>query len=548
MRGVGSLDKIQIQNVRSLKDTGEVTLSPITLLVGENSSGKSTFLRLFPLIKQSISKRTDGPLLWAGDVDDYVDFGSFAETVTNDGSADMTFCFSFAVATRDDSAGMGLSMRSPKFKKMRNNLPDTCSVRYSITISQYSGHEYISKLNVRINRSRFEFELPPTASEGKITVDGIPIQRASNQKRRTAFMYSHTEFARSAIFEYNLPLISDVVNRLTKQFVSDEPEMITSDGFFFSNQRSYAISLMQFIGECLCLGNSPDVIQEYMIPPATKSADIIDEMYQNIIVTLSRQDASANRKTFADFELLFLYSFFSHIEDYLSAYFRRVHYIAPLRASAERYYRLRNLAIDEVDYQGKNLAMFLSGLEPRRLAEFQKWTQKYFGFHVLVHKSGGHLSIKITLGSAKEAVNMSDTGFGYSQILPIITQIWDLSTNPRPTRVPQKKVPLVIAIEQPELHLHPALQSKLARALLSSLQLAKDNGYNLQLLIETHSETILNYFGLAITRGALSSRDVSVVLFDKKPQTGHTEVRCTGFNDDGYLKDWMVGFFSPKEW
>ena len=77
-----NLKAIQIKNVRSLVDTGAVPLSPITVLVGENSSGKSTFLRTFPLVKQSIMKRTDGPLLWAGDLDDYVDFGSFSETLT----------------------------------------------------------------------------------------------------------------------------------------------------------------------------------------------------------------------------------------------------------------------------------------------------------------------------------------------------------------------------------------------------------------------------------------------------------------------------------
>jgi len=98
MRGVGRLDKIQIKNIRSLKDSGQIALSPITLLVGENSSGKSTFLRLFPLIKQSISKQTDGPLLWAGDVDDYIDSGSFAETITNDGSTTMMLCFSFPIS------------------------------------------------------------------------------------------------------------------------------------------------------------------------------------------------------------------------------------------------------------------------------------------------------------------------------------------------------------------------------------------------------------------------------------------------------------------
>ena len=62
MGGDCVLKKIGIKNVRSLENTGMIQLAPITLLVGENSSGKSTFLRTFPLIKQSISKRTDGPI------------------------------------------------------------------------------------------------------------------------------------------------------------------------------------------------------------------------------------------------------------------------------------------------------------------------------------------------------------------------------------------------------------------------------------------------------------------------------------------------------
>lgn len=50
------------------------------------------------MIKQSPGKRANGPVLWAGDVDDYVDFGSFNETVTNDGSKYMTFTFHFEFA------------------------------------------------------------------------------------------------------------------------------------------------------------------------------------------------------------------------------------------------------------------------------------------------------------------------------------------------------------------------------------------------------------------------------------------------------------------
>ena len=103
---------------------------------------------------------------------------------------------------------------------------------------------------------------------------------------------------------------------------------------------------------------------------------------------------------------MFFYSFFSEIEEYLKIYFRQVHYIAPLRATAERYYRLRNLAIDEVDYQGKNLAMFLGGLSEKRMNKFQEWTQEYFGFRVVVEKKGGHLSVKISLSDDMDPVNM----------------------------------------------------------------------------------------------------------------------------------------------
>ena len=143
---------------------------------------------------------------------------------------------------------------------------------------------------------------------------------------------------------------------------------------------------------------------------------------------------------------------------------------------------------------------------------------------------------------------MSDTCFGYSQILPIITQIWDLSTSQQPCNSPTKQAPLVIAIEQPELHLHPALQAKLAKAFIASIKLAESNGYQLQMLIETHSETIINFFGQAIAAKKLSNKDVSVVLFDRDRGTKHTKVRTSGYDSDGYLTNWPVGFFAPKEW
>ena len=70
--------KIGLKNFRSLKDVGPIEIRPITILVGENSSGKSSLTRLFPLLRQSVEVRSNTPVLWFGDI---VDFGSFDSVV-----------------------------------------------------------------------------------------------------------------------------------------------------------------------------------------------------------------------------------------------------------------------------------------------------------------------------------------------------------------------------------------------------------------------------------------------------------------------------------
>ncbi len=79
------MDGIQIKNLRRLVDTGLVKLKPITLLVGANSSGKSTFLRVLPLFKQSVNAKIIGPILWYGRE---VDFGSYS-TALRKGASNM---------------------------------------------------------------------------------------------------------------------------------------------------------------------------------------------------------------------------------------------------------------------------------------------------------------------------------------------------------------------------------------------------------------------------------------------------------------------------
>lgn len=559
MEGERIMKKIRIQNVRSLQDTGMVPMAGITLLVGENNSGKSTFLRMFPLIRQSISKRTDGPLLWAGDVDDYVDFGSFSETVTNDGANSITLHFAFEfphinpfIVIRYFDAPW--QVRS----KMANSDDKPDKIIYSITIrdrnqssgpEKRSGREYVSELQVTVNKTTFGFVLDTLPLRGSVTVDGVEVLGRDSGK----FAGPHRAIidrSRQRIFGLTLPSISGLNHKLVEclwqDILKQEDINEQDDDEYLPYSTLFSIrAIMQYVGAILCMDKTwDDAVQMMQNDMQRNRRDILkSQLISKLINKLQTIDEPERNNMLRKFKLLYFYEIYSWIDEYLDSYFRQVHYIAPLRATAERYYRQRNLAIDEVDYQGKNLPVFLNGLDSIRLENFQQWTREFFGFKVLVEKDGGHLSVKIATVTEK-GVNLSDTGFGYSQILPIITQLWDLSTRPR---VQNTSAPLVVAIEQPELHLHPGLQAKLAKAFIASIQLAKENNYQLQLLLETHSETIVNYFGQAIKKNKIKKEDVSILLFDKPIHARTAEVRISGYDKNGYLTNWPMGFFAPKE-
>ena len=69
-------------------------------------------------------------------------------------------------------------------------------------------------------------------------------------------------------------------------------------------------------------------------------------------------------------------------------------------------------------------------------------------------------------------MTLSNTGFGVSQILPIVIQL-------------AVGKPGVLLIEQPEIHLHPSAQAQLAKTLLAFA------AENINYSSETHSEHLI---------------------------------------------------------
>lgn len=221
-------------------------------------------------------------------------------------------------------------------------------------------------------------------------------------------------------------------------------------------------------------------------------------------------------------------------------------YIGPLREATERYYRFQNYAVDEIDPDGSNLAMYLYNLEEQEKKNLNEWITRVFNFQINVVSDGGHVELLVKEGTKQEQ-NLVDIGFGYTQILPILVNIWktlylDQVANDEPLASLENDH--ILAIEQPELHLHPRFQVKFAILLANVVIESKKDKKNIRFVIETHSEMILNKIGELISLYKLDREDVNVLLFNAKQEEMRNYVEFASYSEDGYLLNWPIGFFS----
>ena len=101
----------------------------------------------------------------------------------------------------------------------------------------------------------------------------------------------------------------------------------------------------------------------------------------------------------------------------------------------------------------------------------------------------------------------------------------------------------MVAIERPELHLHPARQATLPRMLVGALDESRKAGHEVKLMVETRSDAVVNQLGMLIRAGKVAQEDVQILFFDQDPVTRETRVVVTGYERDGALQEsWPFGF------
>ncbi|MBN1554367.1 MAG: DUF3696 domain-containing protein [Phycisphaerae bacterium] len=238
-------------------------------------------------------------------------------------------------------------------------------------------------------------------------------------------------------------------------------------------------------------------------------------------------------------------NFLADIQLELESLFSRLFYLGPLREFPKRRYVWSGGEPSDVGRRGeKTIDAILAarGREEyiRRGRRKKTWTLDQMLAHRLkelglihdfsveqIAKGNNLYEVRVQKNPESAKVLITDVGFGVSQVLPILVLCY---------YVPEGST---ILFEQPEIHLHPSVQSGLADVFID---VAKHR--DIQLVIESHSEHLLNRLQTRIAEEVLTPDDIALYFCRAELKSSVLdELKTNMFGD---IENWPKDFFGDQ--
>jgi len=236
----------------------------------------------------------------------------------------------------------------------------------------------------------------------------------------------------------------------------------------------------------------------------------------------------------------------------------RIYYLGPLREYPRRHYDWSGASPADVGSRGERAIHAIlaataqaetRSLQPRAWNRpFQEiiahWLQALGlidRFSMAEIGPGSNLyQTRVVANASKAPTSLTDVGFGVSQVLPVIVLLY---------YVPEGSI---VLLEQPEIHLHPAVQSRLADLFLC---VAKHR--DLQIVVESHSQHLLQRLQRRVAeqqvhvpgREAYRAFEVSsddVRLYFSSVSRGAGKLEDLRLNHWGEIENWPDDFFGNE--
>ena len=593
------IDAWRVECFKKFSAKKEFPLKSLTILSGVNSSGKSSLLQSILLVKQTIMSASpdraialNGPLVQLGSYSDIYNPGPNEDDNQSQG---VSFGWSISRAIEDENDvlneyyyvdatkfEMKVDFKVSNAVRKSSNLssemyPTLIETSLSMVLEDDEGDKSNHFLTLtkskgggrplRVNTSLLEGVFDPQEylvssideETRKDVLGNFPGARLSGGSLRNflpngvAVRYDRTKFEqdsiRSMIFDESFP----GRRNMSIQISPSALDFIKAHAFnVFKTAEQSAVT--QKAAETFDSLNSNSNLFDYnrairSVHPSTRKRLIESfrshrEHLEDTFRSESSPDLTLTKR---------IPSIASIVEAVTSYYFRfNLYYVGPLRDEPKPIYSSRQISSStDVGPRGEFTAAVLSLNEQTIIEYYFPDAKKEDGLEFDLRKASlptavgewlaylgvaddvsvsekGSLGYELKVRTQTDQMHrdLTNVGVGVSQVLPVVITVLLASSG------------ATILLEQPELHLHPRVQSRLCDFFLAASRQGK------QIIVETHSEHIIERLRLRVVQDRTNSinRDSAIYFFDNGPDFA----KPIEISNYGAVIDWPSGFFDES--
>ena len=195
----------------------------------------------------------------------------------------------------------------------------------------------------------------------------------------------------------------------------------------------------------------------------------------------------------------------------------------PLRDNPVKDVSLLNGVTEQAEQTATNLCY-----SPEQVERISRLLQKVTGTGLRADTVPSK-SVEVKSLNQAGAFNIVAEGFGTNSLIMLLLQL--VTADPGAT----------VMIEEPEIHLHPKAQADLAEVMVGEA-LAGEK----QVIMTTHSETILGRLLTLVAEKRLTPQDLAIYAFEKDGATGVCSAKPLQISADGGVEGGVRDFFDTN--
>lgn len=576
LKNLRPIDVLGLKNFRIFddKDGFLEELSSINILTGANNSGKSSIVKALQMLRNSIREYKYPPFDLDLNQQEHL-LGDFDNILFNKDNRNVEITLPYLFM------GMKNFSISLTFEASSNNNTYDAKLR-GIDIRDKSSHEILFSFHYRTATEEEKESDKAEYEKNQLEYRKKKIEKSGNKTGifNASYLYNIEPFENPLVgyvdWYLNLKELKNYLNNLIKVYdlYLKNKEGWTRDGFkkindlakdFFLIPSSFINSFKKeidldkwkdFVDNKI--GNNPESkgkrkvgqwdfdSEDILLPPYKVEHILFHKATEILKANLEWKETDKDNNDYWVIEHCFVYGWESVLQR-----IEAIHYVSNIKEENARSYNAASTS---------PFVKLLKSYVPTGYygSDFMNKYLKAFeiGKKITVELNPKYQSILVSIttldGAKRELV---DFGYGIKQLVLILMQISVLAQQNKRSEhiyddngdetIEDTYVPSVLIIEEPESNLHPKWQSLLADMLAQA-----NREFNVQMIIETHSEYLIRKFQTLVAKKIMPAENVKIFYLRglNKVNTEKKQVESLLIQDDGSINFTVFddGFFDEN--